>query len=112
MPTPSMAVLNARLGPCSATFTVRDAEGAPLYGAIVHVRVRYGFLSLKRMDLEVGTSSEGKAMLVGLPARARPLAYDIRLGILGGVAEQDLEQTCDAAFDVRLRPGGAGDAGS
>ena len=45
--------------------------------ATVHVRIRYGFMSLKRMDLEVGTNSDGKARVEGLPEKARPLVYDI-----------------------------------
>ena len=74
---PQLAVISARLGDCSADFTVRDVDGKPIYAAIVHVRIRYGFMGVKRMDLEVGTNSEGQARVEGLPAKGKPLTYDI-----------------------------------
>jgi hypothetical protein len=40
------------------------------------VRVRYGAMGIKRMDLEVGTNSEGKAVIKELPDKARPMTYD------------------------------------
>lgn len=101
-PTPELATISARLGPCSADFTVKDADGTPVYAAIVHVRIRYGFLSLKRMDLEVGTNSDGKARVEGLPSRARPLTYDVSKGDLKARAEQDLSIICRAVYDVTL----------
>src|SRR5581483_6702241 len=71
-------ILDAKLGTkCSADFTVNDEEVKPVYDATVHVRVRYGFAGIKRSDLEVGTNSEGKARIQGLPDKAKPLAYDI-----------------------------------
>ena len=42
-------VLKANLGDCSADFVVRGADGHPVYNATIHVRVRYGFMSLKRI---------------------------------------------------------------
>ena len=62
-------MLDAKLGVCSAEFTVKDATGAPVYLALVHVQVRYGPLNVKRMDLEVGTNVAGKARIKGLPER-------------------------------------------
>src|SRR5262245_35232793 len=75
---PELPVLNARLGGCTAEFVVKNAEGAPVYLAIVHVNVRYGPMNLKRMDLEVGTNSEGKARIKGLPDKAKAMTYDIQ----------------------------------
>jgi len=34
-------------------------------------------VGVKRADLEIGTNSEGKARVEGLPRKARPLTYDI-----------------------------------
>ncbi len=102
--TTEVPVLDAKLGgDCSADFTVRDASGAPVYNALVHVRVRYGPAAVKRMDLEIGTDSQGKARIVGLPPRARPLVYDITKGTLKGTAGQDLRQTCRGEFTVTLK---------
>jgi hypothetical protein len=101
-PAPEVPVLNAKLGKCSASFTVKDAAGAPIYLALVHVRVRYGAMGIKRMDLEVGTNSDGKAMIKGLPDKARPMTYDIQKDGKKAVADQDVEKTCEAILDVTL----------
>ncbi len=97
------AVLDARLGPCSADFVVSDGDGAPVYAALVHVRVRYGAFGVKRMDLEVGTDSAGKARIQGLPDRARPLMYDIRKDGKMATAQQDVVTTCEARFALTLK---------
>lgn len=99
---PELPVLNARLGNCSATFTVRNAEGAPVYLALVHVRVRYGTMGIKRIDLEVGTNSEGRARITGLPSKARPMTYDISKDDKKTTIDQDVTKTCDATLDVVL----------
>jgi hypothetical protein len=102
-PKPDLAVISGRLGPCSADFTVTDADGKPIYAAIVHVRIRYGFMSIKRMDLEVGTNSDGKARVEGLPEKARPLTYDVTKDMLKGTAQQDLATNCKATYTVALK---------
>jgi hypothetical protein len=96
-------VLKANLGDCSADFTVRGADALPVYNATIHVRVRYGFMSLKRSDLEIGTNADGKARIEGLPSKARPLAYEVTKDSLKTMVMQNLEQTCRAMFDVSLK---------
>jgi hypothetical protein len=101
---PDVTVMKAALGGmCSAEFTVKDADGKPVYGALVHVRVRYGFMSVKRADLEVGTSSTGKARIEGLPEKAKPLEYEIQKDMTRASAEQIVESRCNATFDVTLK---------
>jgi hypothetical protein len=96
-------VLKANLGgDCSADFVVRQ-DGQPVYNATVHVRVRYGAFSLKRSDLEIGTNSDGKARIEGLPAKARPLAYDVHRDDRKASVEQDVTNMCHAMFDVALK---------
>ena len=90
-------------GSCSADFTVKDAEGKPVYAAMVHVKVRYGFAGVKRADLEVGTSSEGKARIEGLPDKARPMTYDIKKDEKSVEVTQDVADKCHATFDVTLK---------
>jgi hypothetical protein len=102
-PKPDLAVISARLGPCSADFTVTDADGKPVYAAIVHVRIRYGFMSVKRMDLEVGTNSEGKARVEGLPDKGKPLVYDVTKDTTKGTAQQDLATSCKGTYEVALK---------
>lgn len=99
---PDLAVISARLGPCSADFVVKDAEGRGIYAATVHVRIRYGFLGIKRMDLEVGTNGEGKARVEGLPDDARPLTYDVTKADKKATVEQNVSTTCEAKYDVSL----------
>lgn len=100
---PELAVIDARLGNCSAEFTIKDGDGKPIYAALIHVRVRYGFMSLKRMDLEVGTNSDGRARVTGLPAKAKPLTYDITKADKTTTAQQDLATACQAKYDVSLQ---------
>jgi hypothetical protein len=96
-------VLNAGLGSCSTTFTVKSADGTPAYGAAVRVKMRYGLMGLKRMDLELSTNSDGKAAVRGLPSKAKPLAYEIFKGNQRATVEQDLAKNCQSAFDVSLK---------
>lgn len=96
-------MLKANLGDCSADFVVRDADGQPVYNATIHVRVRYGFMSLKRSDLEIGTNADGKARIEGLPSKAKPLAYDVGKGQAKAEVSQNVENMCHAAFDLSLR---------
>jgi len=101
---PDVTIMKAALGGnCSADFTVKDADGKPVYGAMIHVRVRYGFLSVKRADLEVGTSSMGKARIEGLPEKAKPLEYEIQKELKRASAEQLVGEHCNATFGVTLK---------
>jgi hypothetical protein len=90
-------------GDCSADFTVIDADGQPIYGAMIHVKVRYGFLGVKRADLEVGTNSDGKARIEGLSDGARPLVFHISKAERETTEEQDVKRACRAAFETTLR---------
>jgi len=102
-PAPDMAVLEAGLGDCSADFTVKDAGGAPVYGASISVSVRYGFMNLRRADLEVGTNAAGRARIEGLPAKAKPLTYTIRKDPKGAIVQQDVNTLCRGVYDVSLK---------
>ena len=100
---PGPTVINARLGGCAADFTVTDADGKPVFDATVHVLIRYGFMSVKRMDLEVGTNADGKARVEGLPEKAKPLVYDITKGETKGTAAQNLQDECKGIYAVTLK---------
>lgn len=100
---PELPILKAGLGPCAADFTVKDADGKPVYLAMIHVRVRYGFMSIKRADLEVGTNSDGLARIEGLPDKAKPLAYEIQKDTKKSTVEQNVASTCQGKFDVTLK---------
>jgi len=100
---PEVAVLKAGLGPCSADFTVKDSDGKPVYAAAIHVRMRYGMMGVKRMDLEVGTNERGLARIEGLPTKARLLVYDIQKAGLKATVEQNLTASCFARFEAILK---------
>jgi hypothetical protein len=100
---PDVAVISARLGPCAADFTVTDADGTGIYAATIHVRIRYGFLGIKRMDLEVGTNGDGRARVEGLPDDARPLTYDVTKDDKKATVQQDLSTNCEMKYDVSLK---------
>jgi hypothetical protein len=102
-PAPELAVISARLGSCAADFVVEDADGQPIYAAVVHVRIRYGFLGIKRMDLEVGTDSSGRARVEGLPDKIKPLTFDIQKMDTKGRVEQTHLSPCQAMYDVSLQ---------
>ena len=95
--------IDAALGPCSAEFTVNDAAGKPVFGVSIKVRIRYGFMSLKRMDLDVSTNSDGRARVIGLPSAAKPLAYEATKDKLKAAAEQDVVKTCQATYALELK---------
>lgn len=101
--SPDLPALDARLGACSADFLVKTAEGTPVYLALVHVNVRYGTMGIKRMDLEVGTNSEGKARIKGLPDKARPMTYDVQKDGKKATVNQDVSKTCEAKLEVVLK---------
>jgi hypothetical protein len=99
-----VTLMKANLGgSCSADFTVKDADGKPVFDALVHVRLRYGFAGVKRADLEVGTSSQGRARIEGLPDKAKPMTYAITKDDKKTEVAQDVSTTCRATFDVVLK---------
>ncbi len=61
--------LKAGLGTCAVDFVVKDGDGKPVYQATIHSKIRYGALSVKRMDVEISTNDDGKARIEGLPTQ-------------------------------------------
>jgi hypothetical protein len=97
-------VIKGDLGPCSADFTVLDSTNKPVYDAKVHVTIRYGFMNQRKSDLEIGTNSEGKARIEGLPDRLKkpPLEFRIKGGDSEKSVTQDPATDCHASFNVQL----------
>ena len=63
--------INGSVGSCSALFTVLDAGKKPVYDAKINVVIRYGFGGLHKVELQVGTNSDGKARVIGLPEKSK-----------------------------------------
>ena len=96
-------VVDGALGSCRADFTVKDNSDKPIYNAKIHVLIKYGFLSKRKTDLEVGTNSDGRARVTGLPNMPkRPLEFSIRSGTVEKTVSDDPSENCDAKFDVTL----------
>jgi hypothetical protein len=102
-PAPEIPVVDGGLGSCRADFTVKDGSGKPLYDAKVHVTIKYGFFSKRKTDLEVGTNSDGKARVTGLPNMPKkPLEFSIKSGTVSTTVSDDPSDNCNATFDVTL----------
>ena len=96
-------VVDGRLGGCSADFTVRDKDKAPVYDAKIDVEIRYGFLGMRRLSLQVGTNSDGRARVAGLPdARDKSYQFRISSGELNRTVVMDTAEGCEAVFEVLL----------
>jgi hypothetical protein len=97
-------VIKGDLGPCSADFTVLDSRNKPVYDAKIHVTVLYGFMNKRKSDLEIGTNSDGKARIEGLPDKLKkpPLEFRIRGGDSEKSVTQDPATLCHASFNVQL----------
>ena len=100
----AVPVLDGGIGPCSADFTVTDPAGAPVYAAKVKVHIAYGFISARKLDLELGTNIDGKARFTGLPDRIKHgLYFHASEGDRTGEAFDDPVNTCKAQFTITLR---------
>jgi len=102
-PAVDVPVVDGGIGPCKADFTVKDGDGKPLYDAKISVTLKYGFWSKRKTDLQVGTNSDGKARVTGLPdLPKKPLEFTIKSGTVMKSVTDDPSATCNATFDVTL----------
>jgi hypothetical protein len=100
---PEIPAVNVDVGACSADFLVRDASGKPLYDAKVSVTVHYGFLGLRKTEVQVGTNGDGRARVTGLPAKSKkPLEFSVRYQHWAKSVTDDPASNCHAQFDIRL----------
>jgi hypothetical protein len=100
----SIAEVDAGLGPCTADFTITDDAGQPVYAANIRVHIAYGFASLHKFDLTVGTNADGKARFIGLPETTKQgLFFRASEGDREGSAFDDPAKTCKTQFTVVLR---------
>jgi hypothetical protein len=92
------------MGPCTADFTVVDASSKPVYNANIHVLVKYGFMSKRDTDLQVGTNSDGKARFDGLPVKLKkpPMQFTVSSGTLSKTVENDPAADCHPTFSITL----------
>ena len=96
--------ISGGMGPCTADFTVVDTSNQPVFDAKIHVRMKYGFLSTRYTELEVGTNSDGRARMEGLPEKLKkpPMEFTIRRGDETKSVTNDPAVECHATFNVSL----------
>jgi hypothetical protein len=101
--SPEVPVVDAGLGSCRADFLVKDGADKPIFNAKIGLTVKYGFLSKRKSEVEIGTNSDGKARVTGLPnLPKRPLEFSIKSGDVSSSVTDDPSTNCNAVFNVTL----------
>jgi hypothetical protein len=102
-PAEKVPEISGNLGGCSVEVRVIDSAGKPVYGAQVSVHIRYGFGGFHRLDLQIGTNTDGLARFVGLTERARmPLSFYADYHGRETVVPVDLRQNCHQKQDAAI----------
>lgn len=99
-------VVSAEIGKCSVQFSVSDSEKKPLYNAKIRAVIRYGFMNMRKVSVEVGTNSDGKAQITGLPYTPnKEFAFEITSGnFLKIVAHAPSAKCEDDKIEVNFAP--------
>ena len=102
--TQKIPVIDGAAGPCSLELTVTTSDAKPVYAATVKVHITYGFAGLHKLDLEAGTSADGKVKFTGLPSRVHrpPLEFQASKDQLAGTATYNPDAECQAKHDIIL----------
>jgi hypothetical protein len=96
--------ISADLGTCSALITVTGADSKPVYNAKVSTRIHYGFMGVKKLDLETYTSAAGQVKIVKLPeSPKKPVFLSISKDDKLESVEFKPDVHCQATFDVQLK---------
>ena len=100
---PDIPTVNAGIGTCRADFNVKDGEGKPLYNAKIDVTIKYGFMNMRKAQLEAPTNTNGQARFTGLPNFSKkPLEFIITSGTVSKTETDDPANTCNAVYNVTL----------
>ena len=100
------AEISADMGTCSALITVTGSGSKPIYGAKVTTRIQYGFLGVKKLDLEAYTGADGKLRITNLPeVLKKPMYIYISKDDKQEIEEFKPNVRCHATFDVQLNSG-------
>lgn len=101
--SPEVPVVDAGLGSCRADFLVKDGADKPLFDAKISLTIKYGFWNKRKSEVQVGTNSDGKARVTGLPnLPKRPLDFSIKSGDVSTTVTDDPSNNCNAVFNVTL----------
>jgi hypothetical protein len=96
-------VVDGEIGSCKADFHVTDEAGKPIYNAKIDITLKYGFFNVRKTELEIGTNSDGKARIIGLPdSPKKPLVFLIKSGTVTKSVTDDPSTNCSAVYEVVL----------
>jgi hypothetical protein len=99
----AVPALDGGIGPCSADLTVTDSSGKPIYLANVTVHIAYGFMNVRKLDLQLSTNIDGRARFTGLPDHIKHgIYFHASEGDRTGEAFDDPANTCKAQFTIEL----------
>jgi hypothetical protein len=102
-PSVPVTQISADLGSCSVEFIVTNFAGKPIYDAKIKTQIRYGFLGKRKLDLEIGTNSNGLARFVKMPNEVKsPLVFEGRHGGDSMTLTWDPGTDCDAQYPMIL----------
>ncbi len=100
---PEVPTVNANIGTCRADFNVKDGSGKPLYNAKIDITIKYGFMNMRKAQLEAPTNTNGQARFTGLPNFSKkPLEFVITSGTVSKTETDDPAANCNAVFNVTL----------
>jgi hypothetical protein len=101
--TSPVTEISADMGPCSAEFRVTDMAGNGIFNANIHTVIRYGFMGKRKLELDAGTNSEGRARFIKLPAEAKkPIEFTVSHAGEKVTRSYDPATNCRAQFDIPL----------
>lgn len=102
-PPSAVTEISADMGSCSVDFKVTNFAGEPVYNAKIATQIRYGFLGKRKLDLEAGTNSDGRARFVKMPDKVKnPLQFEARWGGDTAMITWDPGNNCHAEYPVLL----------
>lgn len=100
---PEIPTIDAGIGSCRADFNVKDGTGKPVYNAKINTTIKYGFMNLRKAQLEAPTNTDGQARFTGLPNFSKkPLEFVITSGTVSKTEIDDPVTNCKAVFNVTL----------
>lgn len=101
----NVPVIDGGAGLCSLELHV-TADGKPIYAATIKVRIAYGFVGTRKLDLQAATNIDGKVKFTGIPEKVKkpPLLFNASADKLTGSIEYDPATECQAQHDLALAP--------
>ncbi|MDE3110960.1 MAG: hypothetical protein KGL02_13605 [Acidobacteriota bacterium] len=100
---PDIPTVDAGIGTCRADFNVKDGSGKPLYNSKINITIKYGFMNMRKAQLEAPTNTNGQARFTGLPNfTKKPLEFVITSGTVSKTVTDDPVTNCEAVYNVTL----------